>query len=279
MITKLIAITGASGSGKTYLADAMRQALAEQVPSDTIGLISEDSYYRNLDHLPMAERERVNYDHPDAFEHDLLLGQLRPIKSGLTAAVPWYDYVVHTRAHHCQIIQPSPVLILEGILLLHDTRLRDHYDLSVFVDTPLDVCLSRRMQRDVQTRGRSRASASDNLRDSQANVPEFIEPTRAFADLIVSGEEEVSNLVQELTNRLALESKTYNTDNKDPTSDETLIDLLGIGILFVLGILLSVERHQISFSVPLVRTAVALGHFAASSAWQFWALSMLYPAY
>ncbi|MEC7996870.1 MAG: uridine kinase, partial [Pseudomonadota bacterium] len=87
MITKLIAITGASGSGKTYLADAIRQALAEQVPSDTIGLISEDSYYRNLDHLPMAERERVNYDHPDAFEHDLLLGQLRQIKSGLTAEV------------------------------------------------------------------------------------------------------------------------------------------------------------------------------------------------
>lgn len=208
MITKLIAITGASGSGKTYLADAIRQALAEQVPSDTIGLISEDSYYRNLDHLPMAERERVNYDHPDAFEHDLLLGQLKQIKSGLTAEVPCYDYAVHTRAHHCQIIQPSPVLILEGILLLHDARLRDHYDLSVFVDTPLDVCLSRRMQRDVQTRGRSRASVVRQFEETvKPMYRKFIEPTRAFADLIVSGEEEVSNLVRELTNRLALEKQ------------------------------------------------------------------------
>ena len=208
MITKLIAITGASGSGKSYLADALRQALAEQVPSDTIGLISEDSYYRNLDHLPMAERERVNYDHPDAFEHDLLLGQVKQLKSGLTAEVPRYDYAVHTRVHHCQIIKPSPVLILEGILVLHDGRLRDHYDLSVFVDTPLDVCLSRRMQRDVQTRGRSRSSVIRQFEETvKPMYRKFIEPTRAFADLIVSGEEEVANLVRELTNRITLEKR------------------------------------------------------------------------
>ena len=87
----------------------------------------------------MAERERVNYDHPDAFEHDLLLGHLKQLRSGLTAKIPCYDYAAHTRSPHCQITEPSPVLILEGILLLHDSRLRDHYDRSVFVDTPLDV--------------------------------------------------------------------------------------------------------------------------------------------
>ena len=150
----------------------------------------------------------MNYDHPDAFEHDLLLGQLRQIKSGLTAEVPCYDYAVHTRAHHCQIIQPSPVLILEGILLLHDARLRDHYDLSVFVDTPLDVCLSRRMQRDVQTRGRSRASVVRQFEETVKPMYwKFIEPTRAFADLIVSGEEEVTGLVRKLIDRMNLEKQ------------------------------------------------------------------------
>ena len=208
MITKLIAITGASGSGKTYLANALRQALAEQIPSDKIGLISEDSYYRNQDHLPMSERERVNYDHPDAFEHDLLLEHLEQLRSGLTTEIPCYDYGVHTRSPHCQITEPSPVLILEGILLLHDGRLRDHYDLSVFVDTPLDVCLSRRMRRDVRTRGRSRESVIRQFEEMvKPMCRRFIEPTRAFADLIVSGEEEVTGLVRKLIDRMNLEKQ------------------------------------------------------------------------
>lgn len=205
MIPKLIAITGASGSGKTYLANALRQALAEQIPSDDIGLISEDSYYRNQDHLPMAERERVNYDHPDAFEHDLLLEHLKQLRSGLTTEIPCYDYGVHTRSPHCQITEPSPVLILEGILLLHDSRLRHHYDLSVFVDTPLDVCLLRRVQRDVQARGRSRESVVRQFKETvKPMYREFIEPTRAYADLILSGEEEVTDLVRKLTDRMDL---------------------------------------------------------------------------
>ena len=205
MITKLIAITGASGSGKTYLAHALRHVLAEQIPSDTIGLISEDSYYRNQDHLPMAERERVNYDHPDAFEHDLLLEHLKQLRSGLTTEIPCYDYGVHTRSPHCQITEPSPVLILEGILLLHDSRLRHHYDLSVFVDTPLDVCLLRRVQRDVQARGRSRESVVRQFKETvKPMYREFIEPTRAYADLILSGEEEVTDLVRKLTDRMDL---------------------------------------------------------------------------
>ena len=205
MITKLIAITGASGSGKTYLANALMHALAEQIPSATIGLISEDSYYWNQDHLPMAERERVNYDHPDAFEHDLLLEHLKQLRSGLTTEIPCYDYGVHTRSPHCQITEPSPALILEGILLLHDSRLRHHYDLSVFVDTPLDVCLLRRVQRDVQARGRSRESVVRQFKETvKPMYREFIEPTRAYADLILSGEEEVTDLVRKLTDRMDL---------------------------------------------------------------------------
>ena len=205
MITKLIAITGASGSGKTFLANAMRQALTEPLPSDTVGLISEDSYYRNLDYLPMAERERVNYDHPDAFEHDLLVQHLELLKSGQVVKIPRYDYAEHTRGNDFQIIEPSSVLILEGILLLHDSRLRNHFDLSVFVDTPLDVCLLRRVQRDVQARGRSRESVVRQFEETvKPMYREFIEPTRAYADLILSGEEEVTDLVRNLTDRIDL---------------------------------------------------------------------------
>ena len=156
----------------------------------------------------MSERERVNYDHPDAFEHDLLLEHLKQLRSGLTTEIPCYDYGVHTRSPHCQITEPSPVLNLEGILLLHDGSRRDHYDLSVFVDTPLDVCLSRRMRRDVQTRGRSRESV---IRQFEGMVKPMyrrvIEPTRAFADLIVSGEEEVTGLVRRLIDRMNLEKQ------------------------------------------------------------------------
>lgn len=205
MITKLIAITGASGSGKTYLANALRKALTGPLPSDTIGLISEDSYYRNLDYLPMAERERMNYDHPDAFEHDLLAQHLKELKSGQVVEIPRYDYAEHTREKDFQIIEPSPVLILEGILLLHDSRLRNQYDLSVFVDTPLDVCLLRRLRRDVQSRGRSRESVVRQFEETvKPMCREFIEPTRAYADLILSGEEEVTNLVRKLTDRMDL---------------------------------------------------------------------------
>ena len=205
MITKLIAITGASGSGKTFLANAMRQALTEPLPSDTVGLISEDSYYRNLDYLPMAERERVNYDHPDAFEHDLLVQHLELLKSGQVVKIPRYDYAEHTRGNDFQIIEPSSVLILEGILLLYDSRLRNHFDLSVFVDTPLDVCLLRRVQRDVQARGRSRESVVRQFEETvKPMYREFIEPTRAYADLILSGEEEVTDLVRNLTDRIDL---------------------------------------------------------------------------
>ena len=208
MITKVIAITGASASGKTYLAKALRQALAEHFSLCTIGLISEDSYYRKLDHLPMDERERVNFDHPDAFEHDLLVEHLEQLKLGRTAKIPSYDYAVHTRARHCKVIKPPLILILEGMLLLYDRRLRDQIDLSVFVDTPLEVCLSRRVHRDVETRGRSSNAV---VRQFEQTVKpmfyEFVEPTRAYANLILSGEGEVTDLVCELIEAMNLKDE------------------------------------------------------------------------
>ena len=147
----------------------------------------------------------MNYDHPDAFEHDLLAQHLKELKSGQVVEIPRYDYAEHTREKDFQIIEPSPVLILEGILLLHDSRLRNQYDLSVFVDTPLDVCLLRRLRRDVQSRGRSRESVVRQFEETvKPMCREFIEPTRAYADLILSGEEEVTNLVRKLTDRMDL---------------------------------------------------------------------------
>ncbi len=215
MITRVIAITGASASGKTFLAKALRRALAEQFPLGTIGLISEDSYYRKLDHLTMAERELVNYDHPDAFEHDLLVEHLEQLKLGQVAKIPVYDYARHSRAHHCELIEPSSILILEGILLLHDHRLRDQYDLSVFVDTPLDVCLSRRVYRDVEARGRSKESVVRQFEEMvKPMFNEFVEPTRAYANLIVSGDGDVTDLVCKLVEEMNLKDQERSHEKK-----------------------------------------------------------------
>ena len=208
MITRVIAITGASASGKTYLAEALRQTLAEQFSLGTIGLISEDSYYRNLDHLPLAERERVNFDHPDAFEHELLVKHLEQLKLGQVVKIPSYDYAVHTRTGHCQVIEPSLILILEGILLLHDYRLRDHYALSVFVETPLNVCLSRRVNRDVKTRGRTKEFVIRQFEEMvKPMFHKFVEPTRTYANLIVSGEGNVNDQVCDMINEMNLKDQ------------------------------------------------------------------------
>lgn len=203
MTTRIIAITGASASGKTFFARALRQHLQDQFSHLSVGLVAEDSYYHNLDHLPLAQREQVNYDHPDALEHDLLLHHLQELKAGRRIEVPNYDYTLHTRAPHSQMLEPVHVLILEGILLLSHTGLRQHFDLSLYVDTPLQVCLARRLQRDVEERGRSRESVTAQFEETvRPMFHQFIEPTRAHAHLTISGEQEASDAVDRVKDEL-----------------------------------------------------------------------------
>ena len=203
MTTKIIAITGASASGKTHFAQALHRHLLDQFSHVSVGLVAEDSYYHNLDHLPLKQREQVNYDHPDALEHDLLLHHLQELKAGRGVQVPSYDYTVHTRGKHSHALEPTHLLILEGILLLSHDGLRQHFDLSLYVDTPLQVCLDRRMQRDVEERGRSPESVTDQFEKTvRPMFHQFIEPSKAHAHLTISGEEESENVVNQVRDEL-----------------------------------------------------------------------------
>lgn len=203
MTTRIIAITGASASGKTHFSHALRKHLQDQFPHLSVGLVAEDSYYRKLEHLPLAQREQLNYDHPDALEHDLLLHHLQELKAGRLIEIPTYDYTVHTRAPQSQLLEPVQLLILEGILLLSHTGLRQHFDLSLYVETPLQVCLARRMQRDGKERGRSKESVIAQFEETvRPMFHQFIEPTRAHAHLTISGEQESSDAVGQVKDEL-----------------------------------------------------------------------------
>ncbi|HHU7302606.1 TPA: uridine kinase, partial [Escherichia coli] len=151
----IIGIAGASASGKSLIASTLYRELREQVGDEHIGVIPEDCYYKDQSHLSMEERVKTNYDHPSAMDHSLLLEHLQALKRGSAIDLPVYSYVEHTRMKETVTVEPKKVIILEGILLLTDARLRDELNFSIFVDTPLDICLMRRIKRDVNERGRS----------------------------------------------------------------------------------------------------------------------------
>ena len=188
MRTYFIAIAGPSASGKTLFAQTLRQAVQAGAPGLGLTLISEDSYYRDQGAVPLAERERVNYDHPDAIEQDLLLSHLSALRAGEGVEVPVYDYERHTRASQRERVAPAPVVLVEGILLLAHPGLRDFFDIRFFVDTPLDLCLLRRLSRDTDERGRS---VADVLRQYEETVRpmyfEFIQPSARHADMVITG--------------------------------------------------------------------------------------------
>ncbi|MDM7094492.1 uridine kinase, partial [Enterobacter hormaechei] len=151
----IVGIAGASASGKSLIASTLYRELREQVGDEHIGVIPEDSYYKDQSHLSMEERVKTNYDHPSSMDHSLLFQHLQMLKSGQPIELPVYSYVEHTRTPNTIHVEPKKVIILEGILLLTDARLRNELNFSIFVDTPLDICLMRRIKRDVNERGRS----------------------------------------------------------------------------------------------------------------------------
>ena len=136
--------------------------------------------------LPYEERCRLNYDHPDAFDTDLMVEQVQALRRGETIACPVYDFTVHNRSEDTLLIAPTSVIILEGILLLTDARLRESMNFSIFVDTPLDICLMRRIKRDVNERGRSMDSVMAQYQKTvRPMFLQFIEPSKQYADIIV----------------------------------------------------------------------------------------------
>jgi uridine kinase len=178
----VLGIAGGSGSGKTTIARSVLEALPRGVGI----LIEQDHYYRAQPHRPLEERERVNYDHPDALEMDLLCTHLDALRAGQPIARPTYDFAVHDRAAEGLRIEPAPVIIVEGILVLADERLRARFDAKVYVDTDADIRLMRRVRRDLEQRGRTFAQIRKQYYETVRPMHlAFVEPSKRFADVIV----------------------------------------------------------------------------------------------
>ncbi|HDV7254249.1 uridine kinase [Mannheimia haemolytica] len=182
----VIAIAGASASGKSLIASTIYKELKNELGTDNIGIISEDAYYRDQSHLTMEERIKTNYDHPNSMDHHLLVEHLRQLKQGNAIEIPEYDYTEHNRKTTTKHFEPKKFIILEGILLLTDENIRNEINVSIFVDAPLDICFIRRLQRDMVERGRSMESVISQYRKTvRPMFLQFIEPSKQYADIIV----------------------------------------------------------------------------------------------
>lgn len=180
--TIIVGIAGASASGKSVLA----RTIAEEVGEDHVIVIPQDCYYKNHPDLSFSEREKINYDHPDAFDTEFMIKQLKSLRKGKTVEVPKYDYETHRRTEATLTIKNYRIIILEGILLFVEPRLRDLMDIRIFMDTAPDICLIRRLQRDMELRGRSLTSILEQYAKTvRPMYYQFIEPSRKFADIIV----------------------------------------------------------------------------------------------
>lgn len=181
-----IAIVGASASGKSLLARTIVKELIDEVGSNEIGVINEDYYYRCQAHLAMDERVKTNYDHPSSLEHELLLEHLKQLQHGNTVELPQYCYNTHTRLGETLTMGAKRVIVLEGILLLTDPQLREFFHASIYMDAPLDICLIRRLLRDVEERGRTMDTVLEQyLATVRPMFRQFIEPSKQYADIIV----------------------------------------------------------------------------------------------
>lgn len=198
----IVGIAGASASGKTRLANRLFEALSDDAKAD-VSILSEDGYYRCNDNLSFEQREKINYDHPDAFEHELLIQHLKQLKNGEGIEVPQYNYADHNRSSETISFRPTRWIILEGILIFHQPQLRSHLDLKVFVDVAMDVCLARRIRRDTQERKRSVESVLTQYEQTvRPMFHQFVEPTKAYADLIVPYGDENKMAVEVIANHL-----------------------------------------------------------------------------
>jgi uridine kinase len=177
----IIGVIGGSGSGKTTVARAVQASLGLDA-----SFVDMDAYYRDQSHMPFEERLRVNYDHPSAFDLDLMVEQLTALSRGEAVEKPTYDFAAHTRAERRELIEPRGAIVVDGILLLVEARIRALLDIKVFVDVDDDVRFIRRLQRDVQERGRS---VEDVIRQYLSTVRpmhlEFVEPSKRYADIII----------------------------------------------------------------------------------------------
>jgi uridine kinase len=178
----ILGIAGGSGSGKSTIAKAILEAL----PEGSGVLLQQDHYYRSQSHLPESERASVNYDHPDALELDLLTSHLDALRTGSPILRPTYDFTIHDRVKQGVRVAPAPVIVVEGILVLADDRLRSRFEVKLFVDTDADIRLMRRVRRDLEHRGRTFAQVRKQYYESVRPMHlAFVEPSKRFADIVI----------------------------------------------------------------------------------------------
>ena len=199
-----IGIAGGTGSGKSTFTNRIKDRFG-----DDVSIIYHDNYYKRQDNVPFEERKKVNYDHPDALETDLLLEHLKMLKRGEAIDCPVYDYTVHNRSDKTIHVEPSRVVLVEGILILADPRVRDFFDIKVYVEADADERILRRILRDVKERGRD----LDDIIDQYLTTVKpmhylYVDPTRSKADIVMnSGKNNVAFELFESKIRLLLEER------------------------------------------------------------------------
>jgi uridine kinase len=178
----VVGISGGTGSGKTTLSDL----ILSRIGRDKIAYLPHDAYYRDQKHLPLEERAKVNYDHPDSLESELLIEHIELLKQGQSIEMPLYDFTIHNRKEETQRVDPRPVILVEGILIFVEKALRNLFDMKIYVDTDADIRFIRRLTRDVTERGRSVQSViSQYLQTVRPMHLEFVENSKRYADIIV----------------------------------------------------------------------------------------------
>lgn len=178
----VIGVAGGSGSGKTTVV----REIIRNIGRSHVTVIHHDSYYRDVKDLPLEERVKINYDHPDSLETTLLIHHLRQLQAGESVEVPVYDFTAHLRAEETERMEPRKVVIVDGLLILWDRELRDMMNIKVFVDTDADLRFIRRLSRDIQERGRTAESVIEQyLRTVRPMHLEFVEPSKRYADIII----------------------------------------------------------------------------------------------
>ncbi|MGE0101107.1 MAG: uridine kinase [Blastocatellales bacterium] len=178
----IIGICGGTGSGKTTVA----RRILETVSSEHVAFLQHDSYYRNLGDMPLELRHSINFDHPDALDNELFVNHIRALKAGEAIDMPVYDFSTHQRRIDSIRVEPKPILIIEGILILADPALRELMDIRIFVDTAGDLRFIRRLQRDVQERGRDVEMVIRQYLETVRPMHEqFVEPSKRYADVII----------------------------------------------------------------------------------------------
>ena len=202
----LVAVGGGSGSGKTTIVSELASALGNDY---SVLVISQDNYYNDLSHVPVEKRGEENFDHPNAFDHEMMLEHLQSIKNGLPIETPIYDFKTHTQTGQKQKLDPKQIILFDGIMSLHFEDIRKLFDFTVFVDVPDDVRILRRLQRDTIERGRT---VSGIVRQYLLTVREmhdkYVLPTKWEADLVVGWQSFNKRTIEKLVTLISAEKKT-----------------------------------------------------------------------